>query len=81
MDRRFEEEYRAVYSELFPNEDGHDPDFDEMALSFAFAVMNGLAFERLTGAEYQRPVNDYLETLKAMATVFQPSTAAGRNQP
>lgn len=72
MDRRFDEESRAAYFELFPNEDGHNASFDEMAVAFAFAVMDGVAFQRLTGAEYQRPPEEYLEVLKAMATMFNP---------
>ncbi|HVA73320.1 MAG TPA: TetR/AcrR family transcriptional regulator [Acidimicrobiales bacterium] len=80
MDRRFEEECRAVYSDLFPNEDGHDPEFDEMAVAFCFAVMDGVAFQRLTGSEFQRPVRDYLETLKAIATIFQTPTEPARRQ-
>lgn len=77
MDRRFEEECRATYFDLFPEEDGHDPEFDEMAVSLAFAVMNGVAFQRLTGAEYQRPVSDYLGTLKAIAAMFNPPADQG----
>lgn len=72
MDRRFYEECRATYADLFPNEDGHDPEFDEMAMAFSFALMDGLAFQRLVAPEEQRPAREYLEVLKAMASTFSP---------
>lgn len=81
MDRRFYEECVATYTDLFPNEDGHDPEFDDMAASFAFAVMDGVAFQRLTGAEFQRPPRDYLEVLKAMASTFLPQPPDQGGQP
>lgn len=74
MDRRFYDECRATYADLFPNEDGHDPEFDEMAVAFTFALMDGLAFQRLVAPEGQRPAADYLEILKAMATMFATPT-------
>lgn len=70
MDRRFYDECRATYADLFPNDDGHDPEFDEMAVAFTFALMDGVAFQRLIAAEDQRPAGDYLDVLKAMATMF-----------
>ena len=78
MDQRFYEECIATYLDLFPNEDGHAPGFDDMAASFAFALMDGVAFQRLIAAEQQRPPRDYLEVLKAMATMFaSPPTEQG----
>ena len=74
MDRRFYEECVATYTELFPNDDGHDPEFDDMAATFAFALMDGVAFQRLIAPEAQRPPSDYLAVLKAMATMFMPQT-------
>jgi AcrR family transcriptional regulator len=81
MDRRFYEECTATYADLFPNEDGHDPEFDEMAVAFAFAVMDGVAFQRLIAADQQRPPQDYLEVLKAMATMFRPPPADQGGRP
>lgn len=76
MDRRFIEESRAAYAELFPPENGRDPEFDEMAASFAFALMDGLAFQRLVFKDYQRPVDDYLGVLKVLAEIFAPTEGA-----
>lgn len=70
MERRFGEECEAVYLELFPNEDGHDGEIDRMAVQFAFALMDGVAFQRLTFAEEQRPAGDYLAVLKEVARMF-----------
>lgn len=81
MDRRFYEECKTTYADLFPNEDGHDPEFDEMAVAFAFALMDGVAFQRLVAADEQRPPGDYLEVLKAMATMFRPQTPDQGGQP
>ena len=70
MELRFGEECESVYLELFPNEDGHDPEIDLMAVQFAFALMDGVAFQRLTFAEEQRPAGDYLAVLKEVARMF-----------
>lgn len=70
MDLRFAQECEAVYLELFPNEDGHDPEIDQMSVQFAFALMDGVAFERLTFPEDQRPAGDYLAVLKEVARMF-----------
>jgi AcrR family transcriptional regulator len=70
MDRRFVEECKAVYAELFPPEDGRDPQFDDMAAYFAFALMNGIASMRLVPADHHRPVSDYLDVLKTIAGMF-----------
>ena len=70
MERRFGEECEAVYLELFPNEDDHDGEIDRMAVQFAFALMDGVAFQRLTFAEEQRPAGDYLAVLKEVARMF-----------
>ena len=70
MDRRFWQECQAVYLELFPNEGGHDPEVDEMSLAFAFALMDGMALQRLTFREDQRPAGDYLAVLKEIARMF-----------
>ncbi|HEX6392929.1 MAG TPA: TetR/AcrR family transcriptional regulator [Acidimicrobiales bacterium] len=70
MDRRFVEECTTVYAELFSQEDGRNQELDDMAVSFAFALMDGLAFQRLVPKPYQRPAGDYLEALKAIAAMF-----------
>ena len=70
MDRRFVDECRAVYAELFAPEDGRDPEFDEMAAAFAFALMDGVAYQRLVPGNHQRPASYYLNILKAIARMF-----------
>lgn len=70
MDRRFFEECRDVYAELFPAAEGRDRGLDEMALNFTFAFMDGLAYQRLVPRTDVPPAGDYLEILKAIAHTF-----------
>jgi AcrR family transcriptional regulator len=77
MDRRFGEECRAVYADLFPPDESGDPEADEMAVDFAFALMDGVAFQRLLGAPHHRPPGDYIDVLKFVASM---SDAAPRNK-
>ncbi len=75
MDRRFVVECRAVYAELVAPEDGGGPKFDEMAAAFAFALMDGVAYQRLVPGDHRQPPAEYLDILKAVARMF--STAQG----
>lgn len=72
MDERFFEECLIVYAELFSQGDRGNEEFDDMAASFAFAFMDGLAFQRLVPKPHQRPASDYLDALKAIASMFNP---------
>ena len=63
VERRFTEETRALFRELFPADPGVDPSFYDIARDFAFAVMQGVAFQRLF-PHGERPASDYLDALK-----------------
>ena len=72
MDQRFLDECQSVYGELFPPEEGRSQRFDGMAVSFSFALMDGLAYQRLIPRDDQRPASDYLAVLKAIVAAFNP---------
>ena len=65
MDERFTVESRAMFLELFPAPVEADATFYDIGRDFAFAVMEGVALQRLV-PRGQRPASDYLETLKLM---------------
>ena len=72
MDRRCSEESRAIFTELFPPEAGVDPGFYEAARVFAYAVMDGLALQRLVPHDHQIAPEVILDALKAIAHTFAP---------
>ncbi|MGI8492527.1 MAG: TetR/AcrR family transcriptional regulator [Acidimicrobiales bacterium] len=72
VSRRFDAESRSIYDELFPVEPGVDPGFRDIGRDFAFALMDGLAFQRLVPSDDHRPVAHYLSALKAIATGLAP---------
>ncbi len=63
VERRFTTETRTMFTEMFPA----DPDADELlsgiARDFAFAVMTGVAMQRLF-PHGERPASDYLDAIK-----------------
>lgn len=63
MDERFTQESRALFLELFPNETGADAVLYDIGRDFAFALMSGVAMQRLV-PRGQRPATDYLDALK-----------------
>jgi AcrR family transcriptional regulator len=67
VERRFTEETRAMFADLFPEETPSGTLLHEIGRDFAFAVMTGVALQRLH-PEGRRPASDYLDVLKA---VFQ----------
>lgn len=69
-DRRFIAESREVYTELVLSDPGRDPEFDDLGRDFAFALMDGMAFQRLVPRDDVRPAADYLGVLKALAALF-----------
>ena len=56
-------ETRAMFTELFPAEPGADALLYDIARDFAFAVMTGVALQRLF-PHGERPATDYLDALK-----------------
>ena len=52
-----------MFTELFPAEPGADALLDDIARDFAFAVMSGVALQRLF-PHGERPATDYLDALK-----------------
>ena len=66
MEVRFTDESRALFVELFRPEAGGDPALFDIGRDFAFALMTGVALQRLV-PRGQRPATDYLEVLKRMS--------------
>jgi AcrR family transcriptional regulator len=64
-DRRFTDESRLMFLEVVADLGSFDPQALEMARDFAFAVMTGIALQRLV-PRGQRPASDYLDVLKAV---------------
>jgi AcrR family transcriptional regulator len=71
MDVRFTEESRALFLETFPPEPGDDPMLYEVGRDFAFALMTGVALQRLV-PRGQRPASEYLEALKQFFRLLRP---------
>ena len=63
VERRFTAETRAMFTEMFPAEPGADPLLYGIARDFAFAVVTGVAMQRLF-PHGERPASDYLDALK-----------------
>lgn len=66
LDERFTDESRQMFVELVPGADAFEPRAAEMVRDFAFAVMSGMALQRLVPRRH-RPADDYLDLLKQMA--------------
>ena len=64
MDKRFTAESRALFVDLYPNDAGSPALFD-IGRDFAFALMEGIALQRLV-PRGQRPPSDYIDLLKLM---------------
>lgn len=65
VERRFTAETRTMFSELFPAETGAPTLLDEIGRDFAFALMQGVAVQRLF-PHGERPASDYMDALKAI---------------
>jgi AcrR family transcriptional regulator len=63
VERRFTAETRAIFTEMFPAEPGADALVYDIARDFAFALMSGVALQRLF-PHGERPATDYLDALK-----------------
>lgn len=63
VERRFTDETRAMFAEMFPAEPGADPLVSGIARDFVFAVMTGVAMQRLF-PHGERPASDYLDAMK-----------------
>jgi AcrR family transcriptional regulator len=63
VERRFTAETRTMFTELFPAEPGADMLVYDIARDFAFAVLTGVALQRLF-PHGERPASDYLDALK-----------------
>lgn len=67
VERRFTAETRTMFTEMFPAQPGGDALLYGIARDFAFAVLTGVALQRLF-PHGERPASDYLDALKR---VFQ----------
>ena len=63
VERRFTEETRTTFGELFPDETGPGTLLDDIGRDFAFALMGGVALQRLF-PHGERPASDYVDALK-----------------
>jgi len=63
VERRFTAATQSMFTEMFPVEPGADPLLYDIARDFAFAVMTGVALQRLF-PHGERPASDYLDALK-----------------
>jgi AcrR family transcriptional regulator len=66
MERRFAENVAETFVSFFPT--SPDPRFTELAVEFAFSVLEGLALKRHLGIEAD--ADELLEMLKFLATMF-----------
>ncbi|MHB8670280.1 MAG: TetR/AcrR family transcriptional regulator [Acidimicrobiales bacterium] len=69
MDRRFIRDSQAVFTELFPPQDGLDPRFHQIGLGLAFALMEGLAMQRLNPCGHLPRPEEVLDAFKLMTRV------------
>jgi AcrR family transcriptional regulator len=65
VERRFTEQTRTTFAELFPVETGGGTLLDDIGRDFAFALMGGVALQRLF-PHGERPASDYVDALKAI---------------
>jgi AcrR family transcriptional regulator len=79
MERRFTTETRAIFAEMFPPEPGADPVFLDIGRDFAFAVMTGVALQRLF-PHGKRPASEYLDALKHMLRLARSQPASRRDR-
>jgi AcrR family transcriptional regulator len=63
VERRFTAETRTMFRELFPVEASAGTLLDDIGRDFAFAVMTGVALQRLF-PHGERPASDYVDALK-----------------
>jgi AcrR family transcriptional regulator len=79
VERRFTEESRAMFTDMFPVEPGDDPAFYDIGRDFAFAVMTGVALQRLF-PHGERPATDYLDALKHLFRLARPQPDTQRER-
>jgi AcrR family transcriptional regulator len=65
VEERFTHDSRALFLEMFPPEAGGDAALYDIGRDFAFALMTGVALQRLV-PRGQRPASEYVEVLKHM---------------
>jgi AcrR family transcriptional regulator len=63
VERRFTSETRTMFAELFPQQTSADALLRDIGRDFAFAVMGGVALQRLF-PHGERPASDYIDALK-----------------
>ena len=80
LDRRFTTESRLMFLDVIPSTTPTDPVITDMARDFAFAVMTGVALQRLV-PRGQRPASDYLDLLKQLANTLLTSSPAPQEVP
>jgi AcrR family transcriptional regulator len=63
VERRFTSETRTMFADLFPEQTRADALLRDIGRDFAFAVMGGVALQRLF-PHGERPASDYIDALK-----------------
>ena len=63
VERRFTSDTRTMFAELFPEQTSADALVRDIGRDFAFAVMGGVALQRLF-PHGERPASDYIDALK-----------------
>jgi AcrR family transcriptional regulator len=71
VERRFTAETRAMFVEMFPREPGDEAVIHDIGRDLAFAVMSGVALQRLF-AHGERPASEYIDALKQMFRLARP---------
>jgi AcrR family transcriptional regulator len=71
VERRFTAETRTMFRELFPAQTGPDALLHDIGRDFAFAVMSGVALQRLF-PHGERPASDYVDALKRIFRLALP---------
>ncbi len=74
MDRRFMETSYRIFFDLFPRGEGVDPALYETGLRFAYALMDGLAMQRMIECDDPVPAERVIDTLKVILQAFDPGT-------
>lgn len=76
---RFDIASLGIWAELSPP--AADPDFQRLALAFAYSLMNGIAFESLVPHQHMAPPEELVEAFKAIAQMFSPATPPAEERP
>ncbi|MGH9096441.1 MAG: TetR/AcrR family transcriptional regulator, partial [Acidimicrobiales bacterium] len=75
VNRRFDEQSEAVFAEIFPPAPSTDPQFQRLALGFAYSLLSGLAFYDLVPYDQEVSSDEIVEALKFITGLFNPPSS------